>query len=269
MASAHPEQLKRLAIEGGGEIAYREQGTGAPLLLLHGITEDQRAWDELAPLLARDARVIRIDLPGHGASSPLPEYSAFTLGTAVASFVRALELPEPPHVVGHSLGGLLATLLGALVPVRGVVNVDQSLRLGAFMERIREIAPRLQGPEFCDVLNEEMEALGGPRLPERVRNELRGYRVEARRPVVHGLWLPLVDQDEAALTATLMPLLSQLRAPYLSLHGDDPAPGYGEWLRAAIPGAQTEIWPGQGHWLHRISPERFVARVREFQRGVA
>ena len=86
---------------------------------------------------------------------------------------------------------------------------------------------------------------------------------------MHGLWLPLVDQQEAALTATLLPVLSQVHAPYLSLHGDDPGPGYAEWLRAAIPSARTEIWPGQGHWLHRIEPERFVARVRALHRGVA
>ncbi len=254
----------KLAIDGDVEVSYREDGAGAPILLLHGITEDHRAWDAIAPILAEDARVIRIDLPGHGGSSPLPEYTAFTLGAAVASFVRALALPEPPRIVGHSLGGLLATLLGALAPVRSIVNVDQSLRLGAFMELVRKIAPRLRAAEFCDALNEEMELLAGPRLPERIREELRGYRSEALRPVVHGLWLPLVDQDEAALTATLLPVLSQIRVPYLSLHGDDPGVGYAEWLRGAIPGAQTEIWPGQGHWLHRISPERFALRVREF-----
>ena len=268
-APASAQQLQRLAIEGGVEIAYREQGAGAPLLLLHGITEDLRAWDEIAPLLARDARVIRIDLPGHGASSPLPEYSAFALGNAVAAFVRELALQGPPHVVGHSLGGLLATLLGALIPVRSIVNVDQSLRLGSFMELVRKIAPRLRGPEFCDAMNEEMELLAGSQLPERIREELRAYRVEARKPVVHGLWLPLVDQDEAALTATLLPVLSQLRAPYLSLHGDDPGAGYAEWLRGVMPSAQTEIWPGQGHWLHRIEPGRFALRVRAFQRSVA
>jgi len=260
-----PERLCRIALEGGSEIAYRDEGAGAPLLLLHGITEDHRAWDEIAPLLARDARVIRIDLPGHGESSALPEYSAFTLSAAVAAFVGALALPEPPRVVGHSLGGLIATLLGALAPVRSIVNVDQSLRLGPFIELVRRLAPRLRGPELCDALNEEMELLGGPRLPERIRAELRAYRVEARRPVVQGLWLPLVDQDEAALSATLLPVLAQLRAPYLSLHGDDPGPGYAEWLRAAIPAAETELWPGQGHWLHRIEPERFAARVRAFQ----
>ena len=266
------QRLRRAALEGGVEIAYREEGAGVPLLLLHGITEDHRAWDEIAPLLAQDARVVRIDLPGHGASSPLPAYSAFTLGAAVASFVRALALPEPPRVVGHSLGGLLATLLGALVPVRSIVNVDQSLRLGPFMELVREIAPRLRGAGFCDALDEEMALLGGPRLPQRIRDELRGYRVEARRPVVEQLWLPLVDQDEVALTATLLPVLASLHAPYLSLHGDDPGPGYAAWLREALPQAEVEVevWPGQGHWLHRIEPERFADRVRAFHaRAVA
>jgi len=257
-------EVKRATLAGGVEIAYRDEGEGAPLLLLHGITEDQRAWDDLAVAFARDARVIRCDLPGHGASSPLAEYSAFTLATALAEFARALALPEPPRLVGHSLGGLLATFLGALVPVRSIVNVDQSLRLGPFMELVRKIAPRLRGPDFCAAMNEEMELLAGPRLPERVRSELRAYRSEALRPVVHGLWLPLVDQDEAALTATLLPVLKQVRAPYLSLHGDDPGADYADWLRTAIPQAEVEVWSGLGHWLHRVEPERFLARVREF-----
>ena len=264
MSAPGSTALRRAALAGGGEIAYRDEGSGAPLLLLHGITEDHRAWDELTAVLSREARVIRCDLPGHGASSPLSEYSAFTLATALADFVRALELPEPPRVVGHSLGGLLATFLGALVPVRSIVNVDQSLRLGPFMQLVRAIAPRLRGAEFCAALNEEMELLGGPRLPPRVRDELRAYRTEACRPVVHGLWLPLVDQDEAALTATLLPVLQRVRAPYLSLHGDDPGADYARWLGAAIPQARVEVWPGLGHWLQRVEPERFAARVREF-----
>lgn len=257
--------MRRVDVGAGVSIAYEERGAGEPLLLIHGITEDHRAWDALVPALAREARVIRLDLPGHGASSSLPEYSAASLATPLAGFVRALAL-ERPRVVGHSLGGLLATLLGALVPVRSIVNVDQSLRLASFIERVRSIAPRLSGPEFCAALNEEMELLGGPRLPAAVRDELRAYRVEARRPVVLGLWLPLVDQTEEAVVAAFAPLLAQVKAPYLSLHGDDPGAGYEAWLRALLPTARVEVWPGLGHWLHRVEPERFVARVREFQR---
>jgi pimeloyl-ACP methyl ester carboxylesterase len=255
--------VQRTDVGGGVSIAWREDGAGEPLLLIHGITEDHRAWDELVPALARGARVIRVDLPGHGASSPLLQYDAAALATPLAAFVNALGL-ERPRVIGHSLGGLLATLLGALVPVRSIVNVDQPLRLGSFIERVRAIAPRLAGPEFCAALNDEMEQLGGPRLPPRVRDELRAYRVEARRPVVLGLWLPLVDATEESVVATLAPLLAQVRAPYLSLHGDDPGAGYGAWLRGLVPSARTEIWPGLGHWLHRVEPERFLARVRAF-----
>jgi pimeloyl-ACP methyl ester carboxylesterase len=247
-------------------IFHREEGSGPPLLLIHGITEDHRVWDELAPELARDARVIRVDLPGHGRSAPLPGYDALALATPVAELLQKLG-GEPPRVVGHSLGGLIATLLGSLVPVRSIANVDQPLRLGGFIARVRAIAPGLRGPDFADVLDAELEALAGPRLPERVRAELRGYRVEARRPVVLGLWLPLVDATEESITATFAPLLRAIRAPYLSLHGDDPGPGYAEWLRALVPSAEVEVWPGLGHWLHRVEPQRFLARLRAFHRA--
>jgi pimeloyl-ACP methyl ester carboxylesterase len=257
---------RSLDVGGGVKLAYREEGAGEPLVLIHGITEDHRVWDELAPELARDARVLRVDLPGHGASSALPEYTAASLAQPLAGFVRALGL-ERPRVIGHSLGGLMATLLGALVPVRSIVNVDQSLRLGPFIELVRSIAPRLAGAEFCAALNDEMELLGGPALPARVRDELRGYRVEARRPVVLGLWLPLVDADEAAVIEQFAPLLAQVNAPYLSLHGVDPGPGYEEWLQKLVPSARVELWDGLGHWLHRVEPERFLARVRAFHRA--
>lgn len=257
-------KLQHVSVGDSVSLAYHDEGIGPPLLLLHGITEDHHAWDEVVPALSQNARVIRVDLPGHGASSPLSTYSAQTLLTPLAELVQTLNL-DRPHVIGHSLGGLLATLLGALVPVRSIINVDQSLRLGPFIELVRSIAPKLSGPNFTDALNEEMELLGGPRLPERVRRELRAYRVEARRPVVLGLWLPLVDETEESVVATLTPLLQQVRAPYLSLHGSDPGPGYEAWLRKLVPSARVETWDGLGHWLHRVEPERFLKRVREFQ----
>ncbi len=256
-------ELQRAALGDGIEIAFREEGSGPPLLLVHGITEDHRAWDDFVPALAQGARVVRIDLPGHGASGPLPEYSAGALTAAVARFVAQRGLGAP-RVVGHSLGGLIATLLGAFTPVRSVVNVDQPLRLESFIALVRGLAPRLAGAGFVDALNEEMEQMAGPRLPAHLRDALRAYRVPARRDAVLGLWLPLVDQTEAGVLAVLEPLLARLEAPYLSLHGIDPGPDYEAWLRKRIAGARVEEWPGQGHWLHRIEPERFVARVRAF-----
>lgn len=247
------------------KLAYRDSGTpGTPVVLIHGITEDHRAWEELVPALSRDARVIRVDLPGHGRSPPLERYTAPAIVTQVEELVRDLGL-ERPHLVGHSLGGLIATLLGGAIPVRSIVNVDQSLRLGPFIERIRAIAKRLEGPDFVATLNQELDELGGPALPNRVRQELRSYRTEGRRPVVRDLWLPLVTETEESLTAAFAPLLEHVKAPYLSLFGNDPGPGYEAWLRRLIPSARVEVWPGLGHWLHRVDPARFLARVRAFQ----
>src|SRR5262245_57758280 len=155
----------------------------------------------------------------------------------------------------------MATLLGGLVSVRSIVNVDQSLRLGPFIELVRSIAPQLAGPDFVEALTDEMDALGGPAMTVKLRHELQRHRTEAMRPVVLGLWLPLINETEESLTETLAPLLREVRAPYLSLHGDDPGPNYETWLRALIPTAQVELWRGLGHWLHRVEPLRFVERV--------
>ena len=116
-----------------------------------------------------------------------------------------------------------------------------------------------------------MEELGGPRLPKGVRDSLRSYRVEARRPVVLGLWLPLVDATEEAVTAQLAPLLSQVRAPYLSLHGDDPGADYETLAAQADPDRAGRSLarprplaaPGRARALSRAAahlPRRYLAR---------
>ena len=51
-------------------LAYTRSGTGAPLVLLHGIGLDRRSWDPVVPALSRHFDVIAVDLPGFGASAP-------------------------------------------------------------------------------------------------------------------------------------------------------------------------------------------------------
>jgi pimeloyl-ACP methyl ester carboxylesterase len=181
----------------------------------------------------------------------------------VADFVYAAHL-ESPRLIGHSLGGIVATVVASMCPVRSVLNVDQSLRLGSFIDVVRSIAAELADERFCDAMNKEMEALAGPALPAPVREELRRYRVPERQKVVTDLWLPIVDQTEEAVLAGFLPTLGKVRVPYLSLHGEAPGEGYADWLASVIPGARTEIWPGLGHWLHRVEPQRFLDRVRTF-----
>jgi 3-oxoadipate enol-lactonase len=101
---------ERLYERRGAVIRTFEGGTGPPLLLVHGFGGAAWNFSELAPLLP-GRRLIIPDLPGHGASSPLP---APTL-TGFAD-VLAEVLDGPVDVLGHSLGGVVALRLAERHP---------------------------------------------------------------------------------------------------------------------------------------------------------
>ncbi len=98
----------RLLSETGGNVAVRAQGTGAPVVLLHGVGLQSAAWQPQIAALAPDHHVLALDLPGHGMSAGLGR------GARLPDFVdwlrRALDALQlgPVNLVGHSLGALIA-----------------------------------------------------------------------------------------------------------------------------------------------------------------
>lgn len=96
-----------------GEIFVRHAGSGSPVLLLRGFPETGAMWREIAPMLARDHRVVVADLPGYGRSDPPPDGDghiamakrsmATTLAAAMAELGHARFV-----VVGHDRGGRVA-----------------------------------------------------------------------------------------------------------------------------------------------------------------
>ncbi|MGW0334938.1 alpha/beta fold hydrolase [Streptomyces sp. NPDC003011] len=107
-------------------VSYTRAGSGAPLLLLHGIGHHRQAWDPVVDILAAERDVISVDLPGFGVSPGLPDGLTYDLATTTAvfgAFCEALEL-DRPHVAGNSLGGLLALELGREKLVRSVTALS-------------------------------------------------------------------------------------------------------------------------------------------------
>jgi pimeloyl-[acyl-carrier protein] methyl ester esterase len=94
----------------GTRMRYFAGGAGRPLLLLHGFGGAAWNFAELVPLLA-GRRFIVPDLPGHGASTPLPAPSLAGFADAVAGL-----LDEPADVLGHSMGGVVALRLAERHP---------------------------------------------------------------------------------------------------------------------------------------------------------
>ncbi|MEK9518152.1 alpha/beta fold hydrolase [Streptomyces sp. adm13(2018)] len=107
-------------------LRYERRGAGEPLLLLHGIGHHWQAWEPVLDVLAAERDVIAVDLPGFGASDPLPEgcaYDLSTVGSVLGAFCEALGV-ERPHVAGNSLGGLLALQLAREKLVRSVTALS-------------------------------------------------------------------------------------------------------------------------------------------------
>jgi pimeloyl-ACP methyl ester carboxylesterase len=107
-------------------LRVQQGGSGEPvLLLLHGLGATGDVWDGWRPLLAQrwPGRWLAPDLPGHGGSRPLPEYTFDTLAAAVAGLATG---GGRTVVLGHSLGGVVGLVLasgGFPVSVQAVIGL--------------------------------------------------------------------------------------------------------------------------------------------------
>ena len=125
-----------------GRLQVLDQGDpkGSPIVLLHCATCSMDWWDRLAPLLGQDHRVIRIDLLGMGGSDkPGSGYSITDQASGVAEALAKLHVVGAT-VVGHSLGGTVATALAEQSPslASRIVIIDQSPEDGFEYESLGE-----------------------------------------------------------------------------------------------------------------------------------
>lgn len=98
----------------GVDIAYYSEGKGDPVVLLHGFCEDSAIWEGYAQGLP-DCRLIRIDLPGFGASQYLPGASISDMAEAVHGIVVSL-VSTPVILIGHSMGGYVSLAFAERYP---------------------------------------------------------------------------------------------------------------------------------------------------------
>ena len=108
---------------------FVQQGTGTPVIMIHGIAASLHDWDELIPELTKHGYAsYALDLLGHGDSPKLASraYRMEWLFEHFEHWVRSLRLTEPAILIGHSLGGYLALEYARRVSAwtRGLVLVD-------------------------------------------------------------------------------------------------------------------------------------------------
>ena len=242
-------------------LAYDLQGSGPPLVFIHGLTFDRTNWQPITARLASGYRCIAIDLPGHGGSDGPPR----PLDDIAAALHRLLdELGiEPPVVVGHSMGAALAGIYAATYPVRGVVDVDQPLYVRPFAELVHALAPALRGGDFDTAFEPFRQSLGLDRLPEPERSRITG-RQRIRQDLVVGYWDEVLATAADQLQGRIDDAFTAIKAPLLAVFGHALDDQEREHLRRLLPSAEVDEWPGHGHLVHLEEPDRFARRLSAF-----
>ena len=131
MSEANAPEEIAVPVDGGELAVLRWPGAAAdpPLVvLLHGITSNALTWGHVAPALAGEFEVLAPDLRGRAGSAALPgPYGVERHAEDVAALIRAVGDGRRAVLVGHSMGGFVATMATAGIAenlVRGLVLVD-------------------------------------------------------------------------------------------------------------------------------------------------
>jgi 3-oxoadipate enol-lactonase len=245
------------------QIGYRTSGTGEPLLLLHPIGLDSSWWSTYIELFAERFRVIAVDLPGHGTSSPLrAPITLDDMAHDVAAVLRA-EKAGPAHVIGVSMGGMVAQYLALRQP-RKVASLILCATAGDFADDVR---PLLR--ERGVVARTGMAAVIEPTLerwfPPRARDAAIG------RSCARTLAAGDPESWEACWAAiselATVDRLGALDIPVLVITGSADVttpPTAAEALARALPDARLIIVPGAWHMGVFEDPKRFVAAFADF-----
>lgn len=257
---------------------YIQQGTGSPVILIHGLAASLHDWDELLPeLTASGYACYALDLLGHG-DSPKPDERVYQMDWIFEHFfhwVESLHLTQPAIMIGHSLGGHLALEYARRVPAatRSLILVNPFYTASQLPLLMRKAYRRatLNGlvthrlPEwllrfFVDVSSVAMGYSVGARhsLPEKVRAQTA---LDFKRTASGVYHIPNVIYD-------LTPHLPEIHAPALVVWGEHDqtlTPASFLHLVEELPNARGEVLRA-GHVPHQSHAEVFNRIVMKFLR---
>lgn len=191
----------------GRNIYYEDTGVGKPLLLLHGFGRTVEDWKPLMPGLARNHRVIAIDLPGHGRSDMIDtteEYYHRHAASQILDFIDAMKL-DSLDVMGFSSGAFITLYLATIKP--------------ALTKKIIVIAGQLY---YSDSTRKFITSLGGPENFVNNTAELsQAHGLKKGNLLARQFWNFRKLYGDPSFTPDI---LASIRAKTLVVHGDnDPA----------------------------------------------
>jgi len=253
------------AARSDGVTAWFEVGRGSPIVLIHGLADDHRAWRSVLPNLVLKHRVILYDLRGHG-ESDLGRGDG-TLRQLSDDLIALLDVVGVDQAVlgGFSLGGTVAMRAAIDRPerVRGLSLIATSSRVGrAAAEWYAERAAMVEAgdPQLRAVLDQDTAD-----VYRAAPDELEAGLLIRRQSTADPCGYANACRAMASLRAAPLDLeLERIAVPTTILAGEldqHCPPRAAEIISAAIPRATVEILPGCGHALPLEAPGVVAAAI--------
>ena len=247
-----------------GRIAVEIDGDGEPVLMIHGLGGSTNTFTPLLPAFARHKRV-RFDLPGSGRSSRVE--GPFSIEKFVDAARRAMAAAkvEKAHVVGHSMGTIVAAHLAAAEP-----NAVRSLALFGPLLAPPDQARASIRARAGRARQEGMQGIADLLLASSLSPETRVKRLAAVAFVRESLMAQ--DPDGYARScealAEMQPAdTSNIACPTLLVTGDDDVvspPQSVRMMGQKIAGSRVEVLRGCGHWTPVEKADECIELLKRF-----
>ena len=253
---------RTLHLSDGQTVRVIEAGAGQPLLLIHGVGMRAEAWGPQIAALAPFARVIAVDMPGHGESALLPGQPGLADYVAwAARVIRALGL-GPVSVAGHSMGALIAG--GLAVEYPGLI------RRAALLNGVHRRSPQARAAVLARAA-EIAAGAGGIEAPlarwftageADLRAEVAGWLRSVSAAGYASAYRAFAEGD-----AVYADRLGEIRCPLLVLTGDSDAnstPAMTQTMAAMAPHGRAVVITGHRHMVNLTAPDAVTAELRRW-----
>jgi (E)-2-((N-methylformamido)methylene)succinate hydrolase len=245
---------------------WDDGGEKPPLMLIHGVGADGTSWDQIAAALAPEFRVLRLDLRGHGRSGHIE--GTLSLDDLVRDIMDVLDACAVPtaHIVGFSLGGMIAQGIALQHPDR----VRRLVLLSAVASRTPEERERVRA-RLAILREQGIAAIAGAAqerwfTPGFIAHNT--YLVQQRMGQLQKNHAPSYAAAYTVFsTSDLGDRLHAIRAPTLIATGEHDVGSntrMARFMHARIAGSRLEILPGLRHSILIEAPERVTWLVRDF-----
>ena len=254
---------------GDVELYYEIHGDGPPVVLIHGLAGDCSAWAPQIKVLEPDYKIIALDNRGAGrSSSPDYPYTTRHFADDTVGLMDALEITEPAHVIGRSMGGAIAQEMAINYPgrVRSMLitasfgkldryghqilhNINEVVKAQGYMAAAKIQSLSFFPPTYFNENQEQMDA-----FEEALGN--------TDRPI-HGY----TNSTHACLTHDALDRLGQVKCPTLVLAGGEDvlcSVGAARQIAGRVPGCEIKIYEGASHFFMIQCFDESMADIKGF-----